>query len=531
MYWPSEVIEKIQRDVVPPFHVDDMKTPSGQIHIGSLRGVIIHDVIHKELLKRGLESRYTYIYNDMDPMNKVPVYLSGLGYENDLGKPLFKIKSPEGKLNYAQFYANIFTGVFNVLGAHPEVIFSSDLYSAGKFNSTIRESLDKVKYIRKIYTDIAGYEKPEGWYPLQVICPNCGKVGTSLVTSWDGDKVDFECKEDLVSWAKGCGHKGRISPFDGNAKLMWKVDWPAHWKVLGVNIEGAGKDHTSAGGSRDIANQLCGLFNIPVPLDVPYEWFLTKEGGKMSTSKGIGMYAKELIEVLPPEVARFLILRTHYNTAILFDPNGETFLDLFDEFDRCAKFFYEKDDKNVDLAQYFEAGIIRDEFRTPTFLPRFRSIAMYVQMPSVDIYNWAATEKGSDLTTFEKLVLEERVYSARQWLNKYAPEEFKFSFQEIIPELCSGLSHEQLLFLEELLILLESKYLKNAVSGEDLQQEIFEVAKKIGLSGKAAFEALYIILLGKTNGPRAAWLLLDIGIEKVVERINSVVAKFSPKSV
>ena len=116
-------------------------------------------------------------------------------------------------------------------------------------------------------------------------------------------------------------------------------------------------------------------------------------------------------------------------------------------------------------------------------------------------------------------------------MNKYAPEEFKFSFQEIIPELCSGLSHEQLLFLEELLILLESKYLKNAVSGEDLQQEIFEVAKKIGLSGKAAFEALYIILLGKTNGPRAAWLLLDIGIEKVVERINSVVAKFSPKSV
>jgi lysyl-tRNA synthetase class I len=27
---------------------------------------------------------------------------------------------------------------------------------------------------------------------------------------------------------------------------MWKVDWAAHWKAIGITVEGAGKDHMSA---------------------------------------------------------------------------------------------------------------------------------------------------------------------------------------------------------------------------------------------------------------------------------------------
>jgi len=30
-------------------HVDDMKTPSGRIHTGSLRGVVLHDLVAKAL--------------------------------------------------------------------------------------------------------------------------------------------------------------------------------------------------------------------------------------------------------------------------------------------------------------------------------------------------------------------------------------------------------------------------------------------------------------------------------------------------
>ena len=61
----------------------------------------------------------------------------------------------------------------------------------------------------------------------------------------------------MVKWAQGCDHEGKISPFGGTGKLPWKVDWAAHWKVLGITIEGAGKDHASKGGSYDIAMMLC----------------------------------------------------------------------------------------------------------------------------------------------------------------------------------------------------------------------------------------------------------------------------------
>jgi len=531
MYWPEVLSKEIQSKLKEPYHVDDMKTPSGQIHIGSLRGVLIHDVIHKQFLKEGKQSEYTYIYNDMDPMNKVPVYLNG--YDSELGKPLFNIKAPEGDLNFAEYFADIFTNAFNTIGANPTILYSSQMYKAGKFNEVIKEALDKVEEIRKVYQEVAGYEKPEGWYPVQVICPQCGKVGTTIVTGWDGTNVQFECKTDLVKWAVGCGFKGEIYPFDGNAKLMWKVDWPAHWKVLGINVEGAGKDHSSAGGSRDMAVHLCKMFGIPEPMDIPYEWFLTKEGTKMSTSKGIGMYAKDLIELLPPEVARFLILRTHYNSAILFDPNDDTVPDLYDEFDRCGKNYYMKEDeatfdakgnkidKDIDASKYFESAIIRDHFKTTNFLPRFRTLSVLIQMPSIDIYEWAKTEKGAELTESEKTILDERIAFANIWLKSYAPEKYLFRFSENIPEGTKDLTDAQKAFLKSVSEMLQTIYAQDKTADE-LQFDIYELTKKMVIPSKDAFKAIYISLIGKDSGPKAGWLIKDIGYANVVERFSSL---------
>lgn len=533
MYWPEILSKEIQEKLKDPYHVDDMKTPSGQIHIGSLRGVLIHDVIHKQFLKEGKKSEYTYIYNDMDPMNKVPVYLDQK-YKEDLGKPLFMIKAPEENKNFAEYFADVFTNAFNTIGAHPTILYSSKMYADGKFNGVIKEALDKVDEIRKVYQEVAGYEKPEGWYPLQVICPKCGKVGTTLVTGWDGTNVDFECKVDLVPWAVGCGYKGQISPFDGNAKLMWKVDWPAHWKVLGINVEGAGKDHSSAGGSRDMAVHLCKMFNIPEPMDIPYEWFLTKEGSKMSTSKGVGMYAKDLIELLPPEVARFLILRTHYNSAILFDPNGDTVPDLYDEFDRCAKNYYMKDEekiidakgnkisKDFDAAKYFEAGLIREYYSETNFLPRFRTLSVLIQMPSIDIYEWAKNEKGSELNDSEKQILEERIHFAKVWLKSYAPEKYLFMYSETLPEETKKLTDSQKQFLKAVVELLENVYKEKEKTADELQFDIYELTKKLGIPSKDAFKAIYICLIGKDNGPKAGWLIKDTGYDKVISRFKAL---------
>ena len=63
----------------------------------------------------------------------------------------------------------------------------------------------------------------------------------------------YECRDDVVKWAKGCDNKDWIYPYDGNGKFPWKVEWAAKWPSKGVIIETAGKDHFTKGGSRTIA--------------------------------------------------------------------------------------------------------------------------------------------------------------------------------------------------------------------------------------------------------------------------------------
>jgi lysyl-tRNA synthetase class 1 len=76
--------------------------------------------------------------------------------------------------------------------------------------------------------------KKEGWLPLSVICPQCKKIATTVASDFDGETVMVNCYKTTVDYAEGCGFEGRVSPFGGKAKLPWKVEWPAKWKVSGT---------------------------------------------------------------------------------------------------------------------------------------------------------------------------------------------------------------------------------------------------------------------------------------------------------
>ena len=104
-----------------------------------------------------------------------------------------------------------------------------------------------------------------------------------------------------------------------------------------MTIEPNGKDLATAGGSRDREEAIAReVFEREPPLNVPYE-FLNIGGKKMSTSKGRGAAAHQIVEVVPPEQLRFLFLRPRPNHAIDFDPDGTDQIPrLFDEFDKFA---------------------------------------------------------------------------------------------------------------------------------------------------------------------------------------------------
>lgn len=513
MYWADKIAKEIissgkYKSNLPlrgkPYWVDDMKTPSGFAHIGSLRGPIIHSLIYRAIRDAGKKATLTFVINDFDPADELPPeYKDKLsGY---LGFPLRKVPSPEeGFDSLGSFLAHDFEKVFSDLGVEAESLSSWDMYQEGKFDEVISLALDNAEKIQDIYQKVSGSKKREkGWLPFQVICEKCGRVGTTRVYAWDGKEVSYKCEPSMVTWAKGCGHEGKVNPFGGTGKLPWKVDWAAHWKVIGVTVEGAGKDHASAGGSYDIAMELCKeVFAYPQPYKLPYEFFLIG-GKKMSSSKGLGLKAHDATKILPPEIARFLFARTDYREAIDFEPVGTmTIPDLFDEYDRSWQAYVEGSDE--DLARIFEFSQIKEvPAKKAIFLPRFREIAQAVQMPDVKVEDYFEKKKGSKLTDAEGRLLEERVKYAKVWLESYAPEDFKFQIRK--PDrhikISTSLPPE---FFAKLVSLIEL-----ANSAEDLEKGIYELIRKSSIPTKTAFSEMYNVLTGKGFGPKLAWLIWE----------------------
>ena len=210
------------------------------------------------------------------------------------------------------------------------------------------------------------------------------KFSTTQVTYWDGVEVNFTCHVDRLDWTKGCGFSGKGSPFsDENeirGKLPWKIEWSAKWKALGITVEGAGKDHMSRGGSHDLTSIVCEkVFNYPVPYPIPYEFFLIG-GKKMSSSKGLGSSASDMLEILPPELLRFLMVRTKMSQAINFDPSiADTIPNLFDEYQEASEAYKNKD--GSDLARIFE--LLQIDGIKEALTIRFNTLVQWVQMPNM----------------------------------------------------------------------------------------------------------------------------------------------------
>ena len=226
MDWADELASKVSGPQV----VNDSKTPSGTVHVGSLRGPVILDVIARALRANGHETTLLYGVDDMDPMD-AQALLTPDAIDREMGRPLAHVPDPAGDCHssYARHFASLFIDVFARLGIHPDRYYwMSDIYPTGAMDPYIRLALDRAALVREIYRRVANVQHPDTWHPLGVVCPTCGKVGTTIVTDWDGERVFFECRPDLVTWARGCGTSGWIEPVRrrGQAPLEPRVGGP-----------------------------------------------------------------------------------------------------------------------------------------------------------------------------------------------------------------------------------------------------------------------------------------------------------------
>src|SRR3990172_3317647 len=118
-----------------------------------------------------------------------------------MGVPLAHVPAPEGSsaASYARYFVGeLFMGTFAGLGISPEIYWMSDAYADGTMDRFIRLALEHAQVVREIYQRVSHVEKAADWLPVSIICEQCGRIGTTLATDWDGHTVAYACKPDHV---------------------------------------------------------------------------------------------------------------------------------------------------------------------------------------------------------------------------------------------------------------------------------------------------------------------------------------------
>ncbi len=513
-------IEKITARLSEAQVICDSKTPSGTVHVGSLRGVLIHDSILRALQMRGVPAKFFFGVDDLDPLDNL-AESSTPELRNYMGFPLARVPPPPGsdKKSFAEHYIAEFLDIFPRLGVKAEIYRMSDLYRNGALNESIDLILSQAHGIRKIFSEVSGTKRSKQWHPFQVVCENCARIATTEVTAYENAEVEYHCRKDWVSWASGCGHSGKCSPFNGAGKLPWKLEWTAKWHHLGTTIEGAGKDHCTKGGARDIANACYRtIFGKRPPLNVPYEFFLWG-GEKMSSSKGVGVSAGRMASFLPPDLLRYLMIRTHAKKTVNFSTEFDYIVKLFNEYD--ALLLKIQHDKTTQSDKLLTNLIQSDPPRNNFCTTDFQLLVALKQLPHVDPIREVEKRDGAPLTETQSAGLLQRLSAVSYWLHHFAEERERIELQEKLPDSALGLSVAQVGFLR----LLSHKIPEKAGKDSELQKLIFETARASPLPPDLAFKAIYVTLLDRTSGPRAGPLLSWIDHDFLRQRFTEL--KFS----
>ena len=514
MHWADVTAERIirERGDKEEYVFESGITPSGFVHIGNFREAFTVWAVAKALRSKGKRVRVIHFWDDYDRFRKVPKNVPE-EWKEHIGKPVSEVPDPWGcHKSYAHHFMDQFEEEIAKLGMETEFLHAEQLYKSGFFENEIRTVLEKRGEIREVLNEIREQAKqeplPKDWWPVYVYCEKCRKDDT-VILSFDGEYVHYRCN--------ACGHEGKTHVRDGNVKMRWRADWPARWAKLDVDFEPAGKDHHAAGGSFDTGSRIIRrIFGKEPPSTLMYEFVSIKgQKGKMSGSKGNVILISDLLEVMEPELVLFYYARYRPNKEIKIDL-GLDLIKQYDEFDRTEEAYWEGREYDEDLLRAYWIAMEPMPEKKPIRVP-FSTLVNLVQMPGMTEEKMKKTlirmgKIPENISEEDWKRVAERAERARNWVEKYAPENVKFRILETLPEIeVPENVREGLKRIADAI--------ERGVSEEELNTIIFETAKSVS-SPKDFFPWIYRLFIGRERGPRAAGFLLALDREFVVRRLR-----------
>ncbi len=494
-------------------------TPSGTVHMGNFREMITTELVVRALQKLGKKTDFLYSWDDFDVLRKVPKNMPNQEMlKTYLRKPISKVPDPYdcNHPSFAEHNEAIVEETLPLVGIFPRFIRQTKMYESCVYADDMDYCLQNTDVIRKILNKYRTTPLPKDWVPISIFCSKCDK-DTITKIEYRGDyKVYYECE---------CGHKEEFDLREkGIAKLKWRVDWPMRWNYEKVDMEPGGKDHFAAGGSRDSGVELFKtLWPGKPPYGFMYEWIKIKGGGEFASSTGNVVTLNDVLDIYEPEIVRWLFAgtRPNANFQISFDTDV---LKIYEDFEKCERIYFgeenvaehEKDKQKL----AYELSIV-DKDKLPDELPiqpSFRHITNVLLSHDYDENKTYEFFRKDVKNEFDEKRLRRRITLAKNWLQRHAPDDFKFVVREQVPqELKESLSDKQKKAVKGVLDLVDSD-----ISTEKLEYEIFEVAKKLDMGFKEFFTTFYRILIDKKRGPKLASFIEEIGRDKVKKLLNQV---------
>jgi len=522
----KKIVNKFDNEKV--LHLNCGLSIRGPQHIGRLRGELCIPSSVQRVLKEnhGKKAIHYITLYDMDGMKAKG---AKKGFPDDpkaqkqwTGVSLFNIPDPHGcHKNWQEHYWADFGDYLDQFGFDVEIVKTSDFYKMPATKEIVKWVLEnREKVIEAINRFRARHPWPEDHIPINVICEGCLTIMEAKTVGFDLEKytVDYDCGR--------CGKKGTTSL--ENAKLNWRLEWAALWKVLHVEFEPYGKDHAAAGSSRETCGVISKeLFEYDPPIGEWNEWVSFKTGGEdmgeMTASGFVGITPKQWLEVAEPEVLKYLYIGTRPHTAITIDMDN--LFVLFNDYDRAERIYLGEEETDERETQNIKRAFELSQVEKKNTVSKAQFKLDYVLAARIvqTLPEKAKMEKAINFlkksghltrkpTKSEQEMIERRLEMAGNWVEKYAPAEYRLkeNGEEKIQ-----LSEKEKVVLAELI-----KAIDKEEDGEALQQKIFDVSEAGGMKTIELFRLVYQILFSSNRGPRLGPYIIDAGKAEIIKKLQ-----------
>jgi lysyl-tRNA synthetase, class I len=505
-------------------------SPSGPVHLGNLRELMVPHLVADEVRRDGAPCRHILSWDDYDRLRRVPAGVPA-EFAEHIGRPLTSVPDPCGlHQNWAEHFKAPLRDSLDRLGVQVTEISQTEMYTSGAYTEQIITAMRRRAEIGAV---LARYQTRRGadpddddgprtavYYPFRPYCASCGRDDTT-VTAFDDETTE-------ITYTCACGAVAGPTPIAQVAgKLAWKVDWPMRWAYEHVTFEPAGVDHSTPGSSFTVGEALVSeIFGGEMPLHFGYSFVGTTGSARMSSSRGGAPTPADALEIFEAPLLRWLYARRRPEQSITLAFDAEVGR-VYDEWDALSRRVAEGIAKPAARAVFARASGTSDGPlpATPRPLP-FRTLASVVDITAGDQAQTLRVLR--DMTAPDPIAtLDEvrpRLDCAQAWVTDYVPsaDRTQILHEPNVARLAALTDSERdaiKLLIDRMAADWSYDGLTVLVYGIPRLQRGLPISAppddEVRVAQRAWFVLLYELLIGKDTGPRMPTLLLALGQDRV----------------